>query len=780
MSAQITRLRIVVRGRVQGVGFRPYIHHLAQTEGLAGFVQNTREGVVLEVEGARRAVENLLMRLKPETPPPGLITGLEPRLLDPIGLSGFEIRKSIAGLDSGRTHIPADLATCLECHAELFDPPNRRYRYPFTNCTHCGPRYSIIRDMPYDRSNTSMDIFKMCLACRREYEDPTNRRFHAQPNACPVCGPRLTLYKDGKPIAEKEDALRAVRDALVEGRIVAIKGLGGFQLMVDARNEDAVRRLRSRKLREEKPLAVMFPALSDIQQCCVVNSLEQRLLQSAESPIVLLRQKPETGIAASVAPGNPWLGAMLPYTPLHYLLLYDFDGPLVATSGNRTDEPICIDNNEALERLGDIADLILLHDRPILRHVDDSVVRIALGRECVMRRARGYAPEPVDVGFAGEPCLGVGGHYKNTIALSVGSEVFVSQHIGDLDGTRSLDALDQTVSDLLGLLHVTPVRYVCDRHPDYASSRHAHVAGAAPLTVQHHHAHIVACMAENELPGPVLGFSWDGTGLGDDNVIWGGECLLASRTQYKHVAGLRTFRLAGGDAAMRKPSRTALCLLVEALGADVLEDTLLLDRLGLKLGEARTIVDASKKGINAPLCSSMGRLFDGVAAILQLQQKCSFEGQAAMRLEHAVLPEFTGRPYPIPLRVSEGTSGPEWVMDWVPMLRTLLGDVHAGVAAAECATRFHEGLIEAMATVAREMDEPRIVLTGGCFQNMILLERGFERLTSLGFKVYAHQRVPPNDGGLALGQVVYAMALGQHSKPLPNLFLRREGRQVCV
>ncbi len=550
--------------------------------------------------------------------------------------------------------------------------------------------------------------------------------------------------------------------------------------MVDARNEDAVCRLRRQKLREEKPLAVMFPALQDVERCCVVSPLEQRLLRSAESPIVLLRQKSQTGLADSVAPGNPWLGAMLPYTPLHYLVLYDFEGPLVATSGNRSDEPICIANDEALEHLGDIADLILLHDRPILRHVDDSVVRIALGRELVMRRARGYAPEPIDVGFDGEPCLGVGGHYKNTIALSHRSEVFVSQHIGDLDSTRSVDALDQTVNDLVELLSVTPTRYVCDRHPDYASSRHAYVAGAAPLTVQHHHAHVIACMAENELSGPVLGFSWDGTGLGDDNVIWGSECLLASRTKYRHVAGLRTFRLAGGDAAMRKPSRTALCLLVEAFGEDVLEDASLLTRLGLKHAEAQTIVTAAQKGINAPRCSSMGRLFDGVAALLQLQQKCSFEGQAAMRLEHAVLPQFTGRPYPIPLQATDTDSGPALVMDWVPMLHALLQDIEARVDVAECATRFHEGLIAAMAHIAEELNEPRIVLSGGCFQNMVLLEKGFERLTSLGCKVYTHQRIPPNDGGLALGQVVYAMAQGQHSKPLPNLLLRREGYHVCV
>ncbi|RPH29025.1 carbamoyltransferase HypF, partial [bacterium] len=508
------------------------------------------------------------------------------------------------------------------------------YRYPFTTCTNCGPRFTIIHALPYDRPNTSMKEFTMCELCREEYEDPTNRRFHAQPIACPACGPRVEFWDTaGTPLGFREEAIdRAVR-VLRDGKILAVKGLGGFHLMVDARNQDAVLRLRERKHREEKPLALMMPTMESVTALCHVSPLEERLLHSPEAPIVLLLRKRRTGIEAlrediadAVAPENPYLGVMLPYTPLHHILAAAAGCPLVATSGNMTDEPICTDEREAVERLRGIADLFLVHDRPIVRYVDDSVVRVMMGRELVMRRARGYAPLPVSLSSRVSDAIAVGAHFKNTVAVSNGQNIFVSQHIGDLDTPQSLESFRSTLKDLRSLFDVHPARVIADMHPDYLSTQEAQASGLPVSTVQHHHAHVASCMAENQLEGTVLGVAWDGTGLGSDGTIWGGEFLRSTPFTYHRVASFRTFPLPGGEQAIKEPRRAALGMLFEMMGEAAFDDDMLLPVGAFTPAELVTLRQMLKKRINSPLTSSAGRIFDGVASIIGLRQRMSFEG----------------------------------------------------------------------------------------------------------------------------------------------------------
>jgi hydrogenase maturation protein HypF len=778
------RLHITVQGAVQGVGFRPFVYRLATSMNLPGWVLNSSQGVFIEVEGEKQALDAFLLRIEKEKPDRSFIQSLEFSVLDPIGYTEFEIRHS-DGTGVKSVLILPDIATCQDCLREIFDPLNRRYLYSFTNCTNCGPRFTIIEALPYDRPNTSMKKFEMCDECRREYENPLDRRFHAQPNACPRCGPHLELWdEDGRALSSHRDSVLEAADAIRHGRIVAVKGLGGFHLIVDARNDGAVKRLRERKHREEKPLALMYPTLNAVKVDCVVSELEERLLLSPESPIVLLsRHAPNSnsGISSSVAPNNPYLGVMLPYTPLHHILMREIGFPVVATSGNLSDEPICTDEGEALKRLSGIADLFLVHNRPIVRHVDDSVVRVMMGRESVMRRARGYAPLPVHTAVPSEmPVLAVGAHLKNTVALSNGENVFISQHIGDLETEEAHQAFQNMCRDFPALYGSRPELVICDMHPAYLSTQYAKDQSTSVIEVQHHYAHIAACMAENELEGTVLGVSWDGTGYGLDETVWGGEFLLTTDSSFRRVASFRQFQLPGGERAIKEPRRAAIGVLYSIFGDGLFEQAGL-PVLGLfKESELRLLRQILIRGVNSPLTSSVGRLFDAVASIVGLRQVVSFEGQAAMELEFMIGQTKTDELFQFQIsdcrsRVEKDTDpkseARNWespiIIDWEPMILGVLDDVANRVPPSFISTKFHNTLVEIIAKVAEQIGEKRIALSGGCFQNKYLIERTVPRLEAMGFRPYWHQRVPPNDGGIALGQVHAAMRLHSRASRIP-------------
>jgi hydrogenase maturation protein HypF len=752
---------------VQGVGFRPFVYRLAERLGLDGWVMNSPQGVFIEVEGAGPALDGFLTCLEADPPPRAVIQSLEFAWLDPVPYRGFEIRDSARAGEATALVLP-DVAMCQDCRRDISDPANRRHRYPFTNCTHCGPRFTIIDALPYDRARTSMRAFAMCPECLAEYHDPANRRFHAQPNACSACGPQLALWDErGRELAAADDALLHAARAIRQGRIVAVKGLGGFHLVVHAGDEAAVLRLRARKHRHEKPLAVMCPSLDVVRLECEVSAAEARVLVSPEAPIVLLRRQdaPRAAIAPSVAPGNPLLGVMLPYSPLHHLLVSEVGAPVVATSGNLADEPICIDEREALERLAGIADLFLVHDRPIVRHVDDSIVRVIAGREQVMRRARGYAPLPIPVGVTGRSAIAVGGQMKNAVAATSGSSVFISQrsnvfisqHIGDLDSKQSFDAFRAVIADVQTLFHIEPAVVLADCHPDYASTKYAAGLGLPVVQVQHHLAHVAACLAENDLTPPALGVAWDGTGYGLDGTVWGGECLAVHPEGWERVACLRPFRLPGGDAAIREPRRSAFGLLYELFGREVVD----LDVPSLRAFEPadrRLMARLVERGLNAPVTTSAGRLFDAVASIIGLRQQSTFEGQAAMALEWAVADDVADE-YPFAVEAPAppfhlgSWQPPAFVIDWAPAVHALLVDMRRDAPAGVMAAKFHNTLAAMIAAVARRVGEPKVALTGGCFQNGVLLDRTVTRLREAGFRPYWHQRVPPNDGGIALGQI---------------------------
>lgn len=752
------RLKLSVRGAVQGVGFRPFVYRLATELGLAGSVRNTSRGLLIEVEGEEQRVQSFLSRLPVEAPQHAVIQGIEPRFLDIAGFRGFRIDASEPGAPSAL--ILPDLATCPSCRAEIFNPADRRYRYPFTNCTHCGPRFSIILALPYDRANTTMRDFPLCPSCASEFQDPLDRRFHAQPTACPECGPRLEYRDDkGGVVAEGDEALRESVERLRCGGIVALKGIGGFQLLVDAGSAAAVDRLRNRKRRDEKPFAVLFPDLPSVLDACEADESETRLLTAPQAPILLLRKR-SSGAAVDelVAPGNPCLGAMLPYSPLHLLLASDFGAPLVATSGNLSDEPICIGNAEALDRLSGIADGFLCHNRPIARQVDDSVVRVVHGRELVLRRARGYAPLPLSLQIQPGPVLAVGGHLKNTVAVSVGTDVFLSQHVGDLDTEPARAALERTADDFCRLYEVQPRAVACDQHPDYASTRFATGLSLPVFPVQHHVAHVLSCMAENELSPPCLGISWDGTGWGPDGTVWGGEFLRILPGRFERTAHFRPFPLPGGEQAVREPRRSALGLLFEMLDGRLEEAPPIL-RSAFSSAEWRTLSRMLERGVNCPRTSSAGRLFDAVASLLGLRHATRYEGQAAMQVEFAA---DTGKPHP-PLSFPLRRRGDSLLVDWGPGIRELLGGHSRGRPISELVAQFHEGLAQAATAVALEAGECQVVMSGGCFQNRLLAESMTKNLERAGFRVYRHQRVPPNDGGIALGQLA-AVAWGIRSE----------------
>ncbi len=779
----LERLKMIVRGAVQGVGFRPFVYRLAAELRLNGSVSNTAQGVFIEVEGRRNLLEQFKRRIQTEKPTRAIVQSIESSFLDAIGYDTFEICESEEHGDKTAFILP-DIATCVDCLREIFDPNNRRFRYPFTNCTNCGPRFSIVEALPYDRSKTSMKKFVMCHECEAEYHDPLDRRFHAQPNACPKCGPHLEVWsKDGGAISMRDDALRVAANGVRTGQIVALKGLGGFQLIVDARNEAAVVRLRERKHREEKPFALMYPSVAAVRDDRDISELEERLLLSPESPIVLVgrarrarrtdglpRLRDPSQLAESVAPRNPNLGVMLPYSPLHHLLMQELNFPIVATSGNLSDEPICIDEHEALHRLRGIADIFLVHNRPVVRHVDDSLVRVMCGREMMLRRARGYAPLPIPIqskirNRKSKNILAVGAHLKNTVALKIADNIFVGQHIGDLETKEAYAAFRRTCADLPRLYDANIDVAACDMHPDYLSTKHSDdIAGRAgsPLPagngahgvtrptkvrVQHHWAHVAACMADNEIEAPALGVVWDGTGYGLDGTIWGGEFLLAkSGGTFERVAHFRQFRLPGGDRAIKEPRRSALGLLYEMFGKHAWR---LLERsVDLSEKEKSLLEQMLEKQINAPLTSSAGRLFDAVASVAGLRQRASFEGQAAMELEFARQLEVSDA-YPFLIE-----QGKPMKVDWGPMIRELLADVSRKESGGAISAKFHNALVEMIVVVAKKIGEPNVVLTGGCFQNRYLTERAVARLREEQFTPYWHNRISPNDGGIALGQAV--------------------------
>src|SRR6266496_474745 len=707
---RLERAKVAIRGAVQGVGFRPFAYRLATELQLHGWVVYSAQGVFIEVEGARDLLRQFLFRLGKEKPPRAIIHSLESSFLDPVGYGAFEIHETENRGQKTALILP-DIATCADCVREIVDPTNRRFGYPFTNCTNCGPRFSIIEALPYDRVNTSMKKFAMCAECEREYHDPLDRRFHAQPNACPRCGPQLQLWNDnGVVVSERDDALRQAADVVRSGKILALKGIGGFQLLVDARNETAVSRLRTRKYREEKPFAVMYPSLDAVRMDCEISDLEERLFLSPESPIVLLGRlseirNPQSASCAAVAPRNPNLGVMLPYTPLHHLFMRELDFPVVATSGNLSDEPICID-------------------------------------EC-------DAPLPVHLKMTLPTVLAVGAHLKNTVALSVGADVFISQHIGDLETEQAYRAFQRAAEDLPQLYDAKIDIVACDMHPDYLSTKFATHLPIPAHPVQHHWAHVAACIAENEIEPPALGVAWDGTGYGLDGTIWGGEFLFANDQSCERVAHFRQFRLPGGPAAIKEPRRVALGLLYQMFGDEIWERRELTSAFSeTELSVLRQLLE---KKINAPVTSSAGRLFDAVASLIGLRSRSNFEGQAAMELEFAVQTGIC-EAYPLDLK----DKVPSCIVDWQPTILALLDDIARHESLGVMAAKFHNMLVEAIVAVARKIGEPKIVLTGGCFQNRYLTERTISRLIDEGFRPYWHQRVPPNDGGIALGQIVAA------------------------
>ncbi len=748
--------RLKVNGIVQGVGFRPFVFQLADTYGLKGEVANTSSGVTIHIEGSPENVAAFERDLAEKKPPLAYIVDITSKTEAFRNHADFAIVKSKAQAKMS-TLISPDVSVCSDCLAEMLTPTDRRYQYPFINCTNCGPRYTIIDDIPYDRPKTSMRQFKMCSRCQAEYDDPVNRRFHAQPNACADCGPHVTLY-DGqkKAVSRQTQAVEAAADLLKAGSILAIKGLGGYHLAVDAANTAAVKQLRRRKGREEKPFAVMSPDLDSIRQYARVSSEEQKLLTSIQRPIVLLEKKKPNAISEEVAPRNRYFGVMLPYTPLHYLLLAHGFGALVMTSGNLSEEPIAIDNDDAFDRLGDIADYFLIHNRDIYLRSDDSIVRHAAGAKRFLRRSRGFVPIPVFLEGPVPPILACGAELKNTICVTKEDKAFLSQHIGDLENLATFEFLKLTVRHLERILDIDPQIIACDLHPDYLSTRYAlELAGDQKIQVQHHHAHTVSCMAEHKLDGWVIGLSFDGTGYGTDGAVWGGEILIASQHDFERAGHLAYVPMPGSAAAIKEPWRMAMSYLQDAYGSSF-HDLDLPVVAAMDAGKLTVISEMITKGINSPLTSSLGRLFDGVAAICGIRRQVNFEGQAAMELEMAAV-EDSATLYEYAWE-KDGT----YRVLTAPIIRGVVDDVVAGKPVGEISARFHRTLIQLFADlcviIGRERELTRVVLSGGVFQNSILLTGLSRTLEGKGFTVFSHQQVPTNDGGISLGQAVVAAA----------------------
>jgi len=734
------RRRLIIHGTVQGTGFRPFVYRLAMMNGLHGWVQNNGAGVIIEVEGHKQDIAVFISLLHAKKPTHVLIDHFESIPLALRNDKDFKIIQSNNVDEISATILP-DLAVCADCLREMSNPADRRYRYPFINCTNCGPRYTIMTALPYDRSHTSMAGFVMCEDCLAEYKNPLDRRYHAQPIACPNCGPYLELWdSEGSVMATYDEALMQTVSAIHDGKIIALKGLGGFHLIVNARNENAVQLIRTRKQRRTKPFAVMYPSLEEIKDDCFVSAEEEKLLLSAAAPIVLLRRKRRDAIADDVSESNPYLGVMLPYTPLHFLLLQELKCPVIATSGNRANEPICIDENEALEELSGIVDFFLIHNRPIVNRSDDSIIRFAGGEGMVLRRARGYAPLPIMMKkITKQAILAVGGHLKNTIAFAKGNRLMLSSHIGDLDTLSACVAHEKAINIFAKLYHDFPEIVVHDAHPDYCSTQIAQSSFENCLSIQHHYAHALSCMVDNGLEAPCFAVVWDGNGYGDDGTIWGGEFLNIYENSYERITHFLPFPLPGGEAAIRDLRRTALGV-VYSMQADG-------ECVGFSDEERFLLWQAMEKNVNAPLTSSVGRLFDAVAALIELCQKNSFEGEAAMMLEFAAMRSDSKEVYEFEIK--------DGIIDWKLMMFAILGERKKDKSMI--ARKFHNTLAAIIIAVAQKQMQKCVLLTGGCFQNKLLLESAINGLRESGFEPYWHKLIPPNDGGLAAGQILAAL-----------------------
>ena len=762
---------LVVNGVVQGVGFRPFVYRLAQEEGLAGSIGNDTGGVTIEIEGPQERIATFRRRLQSEAPPLAHIDSVTIRVVSPKGEKEFRILQS-AAFGQVSTGIPADAATCADCLRELLDPHDRRYRYPCLNCTNCGPRFTITRRIPYDRPQTSMAKFKMCAACQAEYDDPANRRFHAQPNACAVCGPRVWLVgPDGTQIPSPDPVVETLH-RLLSGSVMAIKGIGGFHLSVDATNEAAVTRLRDRKHRYGKPLAVMVRDLEAARTICHLTAAEESLLVTPARPIVLALRRDGSGIAPSVAPGIPWLGLFLPYAPLQHLLFADPGvRALVMTSANLSEEPIAIDNDEALARLGNIADAFLMHDREILQRTDDSVMAIVDGAPQLIRRARGFVPlsiplPPTIADIGAPPLLAVGGHLKNVFALARGRFAYQSQHLGDLENLIGLDFFRESLAHLMHTFEIEPVAVAHDLHPGYLSTswakEWADERGLPLIAVQHHHAHIAACMGEHSLAGPAIGLSLDGTGYGTDGKIWGGEVLVSSFDKFDRFAHLEYVPMPGGDAAVREPWRMAFAALTHA-GIDPEIATTL---TATNPQHARVITQMIERNINSPLTSSLGRIFDAVAAVVLARREVDYDAQAAIELEGLAENEpdkLDSEAYTLQLVGGDWAQREPAILSAANMLEALVSDLLRGENRSRIAARFHSGVAVGFvraASMAREKTGiNQAVLSGGCLHNRRLARLLRIGLEAEGFQVFQHRNVSPGDGGLSYGQAVVAAAI---------------------
>lgn len=752
----IKRVRYLFSGVVQGVGFRPFIYRIATRHGLSGFVQNRPDGVVVEVEGPADAINSFISSVHKELPPLADISGILQEGAEVISDKAFRIIESDAR-GPGKVHITPDIATCGDCLKELFDPADRRFRYPFINCTNCGPRLTIIKDLPYDRINTSMSSFPMCALCQKEYENPADRRFHAEPNACPACGPQLTLLDGKGNILPHADPLQKTIELLLSGYVVAVKGLGGFHLAVDAANDKAIKRLRSRKFREEKPLAIMVRDVETALSISEIGKEEELILLSPQRPIVLVKKKEGGRISPAVAPGVSDFGIMLPYTPLHHMLLGKHFSALVMTSANQVDEPICIENEEAIKRLDGIADWFLVHNRDILVRCDDSIATVSSGERRIIRRSRGFAPLPITLAKTYPPVLALGPQMKTTLCVLKGNFAFLSPHIGDMETPEARDFYRETLGLMQKIAECKPGIVACDLHPGYYTTMVAEgLAASRVIPVQHHHAHIVSSMAENGIEGEVIGIAMDGTGYGSDGAVWGGEFLIASEPEFTRIGHITNYLLPGGEKAIREPWRIAVSLLKQAYGDDWPGIAVSLD-LVPEESLYETMDRMMEQRFNSPLTSSLGRLFDGVAAILGLRRKVTFEGQAAMELQAAA----KGRAGSI-LQFHIEDDGDVIHLDFSPLVRGIVEGLHTGKRTDDLSTSFHLTLQAAFCETVRKIRKRtglnRVVLSGGCFQNRILTEGTIRELRKAGFDVFFHRAIPTNDGCISLGQAVCAGA----------------------
>jgi len=756
----IKRVRYLFSGVVQGVGFRPFIYRLAVKNSLRGFVQNRPDGVLVEVQGSAAAIDSFLVGVRQELPPLADVTNISSKDIAIQLDDNFRIIESERRGD-GDVHISPDIAICRDCLKELFDPLDRRYRFPFINCTNCGPRLTIIKAIPYDRINTSMACFPLCPQCQAEYENPADRRFHAEPNACPLCGPKIQLLDETGNKVNTDEPIKMAIGLLKEGKILAIKGLGGFHLSVDAGSDEAVKRLRSRKFREEKPMAIMVRNLENVKRFANVNEEEEKLLSSPQRPIVLLKKKKGTTISEQVAPGVPNLGVMLPYTPLHYLLLEKDFAALVMTSANQIDEPICISNREAVTRLKEIADYFLIHNRDILVRCDDSIVMFAGGKQQLLRRSRGFVPKPIVLRDSFPDVLALGPQLKATQCIVKGNFAFLSPHIGDMETPQARDFFQESLTLMKKITESNPEVIACDYHPAYYSTKVAEeLTGVKVVRVQHHHAHIVSCMAENKISGDVIGLAMDGTGYGLDGNAWGGEFLVVNETEFKRLGHLQYFVLPGGEKAIHEPWRIAASLLALAYGQSWPDMAAQLGILPPGL-DSKVLDKIIKNKINSPMTSGLGRLFDGVAAIIGLRKTVSFEGQAAMELE-GLSDQEAGDSFPFAI-LADGENC--FILDISSTIRAIVNNLLAGKSKKEISSSFHRTLAVAFAAMCERIREKtgidRVCLSGGCFQNKILLKGSITQLESADFVVYHHKQVPTNDGGIALGQAVIAGAIAK-------------------